>query len=70
METALGMIPMLLLESEGSASGSTPIIANVSPLLVYQYARMMQLNPSIKRDIRGPVVESKSSYWVLGGGRT
>jgi len=45
-------------------------MVNVFPLLVWPYARIVQLNPSVKRDTSGFAVDSKRTYWVVGGGCT
>jgi hypothetical protein len=64
------MMPMPLFRSEGSASRSTPVMVNVFPLLVCPYARIVQLNPSVKREIRGSAVLVKSECWVTVVGWT
>jgi hypothetical protein len=45
-------------------------MVNVFPLLVCPYARIVQLKPSMKREMRGCAVLVKSECWVTVGGWT
>jgi hypothetical protein len=67
VDTARGMMPMPLFGSDGSASRSTPVMVWVLPEEVWPYARIVQLKPSTKREMRGSALAVNISCWVAGG---
>ena len=67
VDTARGIIPMPFDGSLGSASRSIPVMVKVLPLLVWPYARIVQLKPSMKREIRGCAVDVNMACWVVAG---